>query len=61
MFDFAKKKKVFNEEQNNLQSDIVASWSRQLISIMLDIFLRLKTLIKVSHIHIDSSVFRLHW
>ena len=28
---------------------------------MLDIFLRLKTLIKVSHIHIDSSVFRLHW
>ena len=28
---------------------------------MLDIFLRLKTLVKVSHIHIDSSVFRLHW
>ena len=28
---------------------------------MLDIFLRLKTLVKVSHVHIDSSVFRLHW
>ena len=28
---------------------------------MLDIFLRLKTLVKISHIHIDSSVFRLHW
>ena len=28
---------------------------------MLDIFIRLKTLVKISHIHIDSSVFRLHW
>ncbi|XP_040572604.1 innexin shaking-B [Lepeophtheirus salmonis] len=28
---------------------------------MLDIFLRLKALVKVSHVHIDSSVFRLHW
>ena len=28
---------------------------------MLDIFIRLKTLVKLSHIHIDSSVFRLHW
>ena len=36
-------------------------FSRNRNLIMLDIFLRLKTLIKVSHIHIDSSVFRLHW
>ena len=28
---------------------------------MLDIFRGLKNLIKVSHIHIDSSVFRLHY
>ena len=38
---------------------LMLSWSR--LARMLDIFLRLKTLVKVSHIHIDSSVFRLHW
>lgn len=28
---------------------------------MLDLFIRLQALVKVSKIHIDSSVFRLHW
>ena len=28
---------------------------------MIDIFRGLKTLIKVSHVHIDSTIFRLHY
>ena len=28
---------------------------------MLEIFLRLKSLVRVNHIHTDSAVFRLHW
>lgn len=42
---------------------MIVVWQRQAITCcnMLDIFRGLKNLIKVSHIHIDSPVFRLHY
>jgi len=45
----------------NLFSSSSAARHSVWASTMLDIFIRLKTLVKISHIHIDSSVFRLHW